>query len=221
MGKPVVDLAGRTIGKWSVLERGPNDRHSQARWYCKCECGEVHLVCSGNLRKGTSLQCRSCGLTKHGEYRGGKSVEAQTLEDIIQRCTNPDNEWYPEYGGRGVTVCDRWRGEHGITNFIADMGRRPDGLTIDRIDTNGPYSPDNCRWASRSEQQRNRRCNKLITAFGKTQCLAAWAEETGLRFGLIYWRLSAGWSPERAVSEPSQRRAVNVLGTSEVQRHAA
>lgn len=115
------------------------------------------------------------------------------------RCSNPKQEGYQYYGGRGIRVCERW--QQSFENFLADMGIRPDGMSIDRIDNDRNYEPGNCRWATRIEQENNKRSNRLITAFGKTQTVAQWTKEMGLEnCVLIYGRLNAGWDAEKAIS---------------------
>lgn len=111
------------------------------------------------------------------------------------RCTNPENISYPNYGGRGIVVCERW---HSFENFLADMGERPPGMQIDRIDNDGPYSPDNCRWVDRKTQCRNKSTNTLVTWNGRTQTISAWCEETGAEERTVSNRLKRGYSPERA-----------------------
>lgn len=118
---------------------------------------------------------------------------------MMLRCNNASNAAFPYYGARGISVCERW---HKFVNFLADMGERPEGKTLDRIDTNGPYSPENCRWATVGEQGSNRRSNRKFTAFGLTANLTQWAEFTGLSHGTISARLRKGWSPERIVTQP-------------------
>jgi len=122
---------------------------------------------------------------------------------MIQRCTNPDFPEYEHYGGRGITVCERW---HDFANFLADMGERPSSkYSIDRFpDNNGNYEAENCRWATSREQGRNKRTNRIIEAFGRKQLLCEWAEETGLSPTLITARMGRlGWSIERALSTPA------------------
>lgn len=113
------------------------------------------------------------------------------------RCHNPDAERFPYYGARGITVCDRWRGS--FAAFLADMGEAPDGTSIDRIDNGGNYEPGNCRWATKTEQNRNTRQNRLLTIFGVTKCVAEWAEESGTRADRIFSRLWNGWPEGEAV----------------------
>jgi hypothetical protein len=117
------------------------------------------------------------------------------------RCGDPRVPSYKHYGGRGITVCDRWH--HNFEAFVDDMHPTyTDGMTIERIDNDGPYSPENCRWATQAEQALNKRNNRLLTYDGHTQPLAAWAREYGLGISCLWLRLSRGWPVERALTEP-------------------
>lgn len=125
----------------------------------------------------------------------------RTWLSMIARCENPRTESYPRYGGRGITVCERWRGS--FADFIADVGPRPSpSHSIDRINVNGNYEPGNCRWATAVEQQRNRRSNRVLTINGRTQCLQAWADEVGIKSVTLQRRISKGMPPELAVLKP-------------------
>jgi hypothetical protein len=149
-----LDLMGKRFGRLTVRER------ARGRWICKCDCGELKLVRGGDLRVGKVTSC-GCGRVKHGHARhvGERSPEYQAWENMKQRCYNPNTTRYDDWGGRGIRVCDRWLK---FENFLADMGLRPSaGHSIDRIDNDGNYEPGNCRWATRSQQQRNRRDNVI------------------------------------------------------------
>lgn len=115
------------------------------------------------------------------------------------RCYNPKAANFDNYGGRGISVCERW---HTFENFLADMPPRPDGLTLDRIDCNGNYEPSNCRWASRYEQVINRRCTHWLTFNGETLCLRDWGRKLGVPYQTIRTRLVKGWNVERALTVP-------------------
>lgn len=119
---------------------------------------------------------------------------------MIMRCEHESCTSYRDYGGRGIYVCDRWKT---FENFYADMGERPDGLTLDRIDNDGPYSPENCRWTSWSEQARNQRRRVEYTAFGKSLLVVEWAELTGIPYNTLHARINKlGWPVEKALSQP-------------------
>lgn len=120
-----------------------------------------------------------------------------------QRCLNPKNDCYTRYGGRGITICSRW---NQYENFIADMGPRPGPeYQIERRDNNGPYSPDNCYWATRHEQCRNRKSSVTLTYKGVTKCVTDWAVERGVPPYVIFQRLYRGWPVERAIETPQER----------------
>ena len=129
---------------------------------------------------------------------------ARTYRAMIDRCYNPKQDSYPHYGGRGITVCDRWL--ESITNFVADMGERPPGMTIDRIDLDGPYSPENCRWATSIEQMNNRTNNRFLTYNGQTLTAAQWSRIVSIDGSIICGRIRSGWSVERALTEPVSKR---------------
>lgn len=132
-------------------------------------------------------------------------------KSMRQRCYNPNIQHFADYGGRGITVCDRWR--HSYQNFLADMGHRPVAMMLDRIDNNGPYSPENCRWASRKEQNNNNRPNRFLTLHGETHTMGEWAALTGMSWYTIRERLRLGWSDERTLTTPvSNTRCFLTLG---------
>jgi hypothetical protein len=137
----------------------------------------------------------------HATEHGGKSREYLSWRSMMQRCTDTNSAAYPRYGGRGIKVCDRWRK---FANFLADMGARPEGKSLDRWpDNDGNYEPGNCRWATPEEQAANTRTNHTITAAGRTQTITAWARELGVDPGAIRYRIDKmGWDPERAVTTP-------------------
>jgi hypothetical protein len=135
-----------------------------------------------------------------------------TWSAMINRCSNPNKQGYENYGGRGITVCDSWKD---FGQFCEDMGDKPEGTSLDRIDNNKGYSPDNCKWSTRFEQNRNTRANRYLTANGKTQIMADWASETGLSEQVIKRRIDVyGWSEQDALTTPvNGRRATSYNGS--------
>lgn len=133
----------------------------------------------------------------HGACAGGKNSPMYALwSHMKDRCLNENNTRYKSYGGRGITVCERWMD---FQNFLSDMGERPEGMTLDRIDNDKGYSPDNCRWATNKQQQRNKTNNKLITYKGETKTLADWADDLGLDYYRVLQRMFNGWEFEDAI----------------------
>ncbi len=209
MGK--LNLSGQTYEYLTVLREKGKNKHGQTLWECKCFCEAIVDVVGSALRSGhtKSCGCQSRRLTteaniKHGmSSRKGNTPTYNTWKRMVQRCTNPNSKEYPNYGGRGITICERWLK---FEKFLADMGERPENASIDRIDNSQGYYPDNCRWSTRSEQQRNRRNNRLITFNGKTQCLEDWAAEIGIRSDVLIKRLKLGWSIEETLTKPLDSR---------------
>lgn len=154
----------------------------------------------------------------HGATAGrkGKTALYRTFRSWLsmkQRCLNPRDTNYAKYGGRGVKVCDRWR--ESFETFLADMGEMPDGCTLDRKDTNGDYEPDNCQWANRKAQTRNRRNTKRLTVNGETKTLGEWADLTGMNYHTLSYRLRRGWSPEQALTTPPASSGSGAYRTEE------
>ena len=142
---------------------------------------------------------------KHGHAPAGKpTAEYRTWRNMIERCENPQNKTYKYYGGRGIEICRRWR--NSFQNFLMDMGPRPTGTSIERINNDKGYSPDNCKWATKREQMSNQRSNIHITHNGETRTLGGWATHLGIKYMTLYNRIYArGMSHEIALSRPVGR----------------
>lgn len=204
------NLAGRVFGLLTVVRFAGRDSAKRAVWECRCACSAVLVVRAWNLKNGHQ---RSCGCmteqwigeanTTHGRTRTRLYTAWNAMHE---RCRNPKNDEFHNYGGRGIRVCERWSR---FEAFLQDVGEPPtDRHTLERIETNGNYEPGNCKWATRKEQARNKRNNRLITFRGKTRSLVEWGEETGFGGSRIGNRLRIGWSIERALTEQANPKRV-------------
>lgn len=192
-------VIGNKYGLWTVI--GPLQG---IKVLCRCVCGKEKQVVTYNLLSGKST---SCGCAIQGQVSHGLSdtEEYQIWKAMKARCHNPNHKNYPDYGGRGIAVCRRWKDS--FPSFLEDMGKRPSpSHSIDRIDPNGDYEPGNCRWATQIEQTRNTRRSKTLTIDGETKTVAEWSEETGIPAFRIYKRLAAGRSGRDALFAPKNKK---------------
>ena len=199
-----IELTGQTFHRWTVIERAPDKAPGVGRWLCRCECGTERAVYASLLKGGGSQSCGCLTIERHPRKHGhtGKgrrpSKTYTAWDGMIQRCTNPRHGKFARYGGRGITVCERWRSS--FEAFLADMGECPAGLTLDRRDNDGNYEPGNCRWATRKVQQNNRSACHYITHNGETLSVTDWAERLGLVTATILERIAKGWPMERVMT---------------------
>lgn len=205
MPRKLIDLTGQRFGRLVVLHRGPNGPHGST-WHCRCDCGQLTNVANESLRSGNT---RSCGCLHAERQREAPTIhgKAETRvwiawRNMRQRCSNPKRSDYANYGGRGIRVCERWTR---FETFYADMGEPPEGMSLDRKDVNGDYSPENCRWATKATQARNTRATRLITFMGVDRPLVDWCTALGLPYRETHTRLRRGWTVERAFTEPFVR----------------
>lgn len=209
------DQTGKRFGRLVViaLHRRDESKENNHVWRCRCDCGGEKLANVKNLRSGKTSSCGCLFLegmrarnTTHGlcrthprEYRIWKNMRA--------RCASRGNKSFPDYGGRGIYVCERWAE---FPAFIEDMGAVPDGGSIDRIDVNGPYSPDNCRWASATDQARNKRSNHLIEYHGETKTLQEWCNQFCIEPSKARYRLRTGWDIDDVFKPEDGRRTIRL-----------
>ena len=204
-------MIGSQFHKLTVLSEAGINRHQKRMFVCRCECGNQRIVIAAHLRNGNTQSCgcwqkeRAKAVGKSNRRHGDKSSrEWKSWQAMRSRCLNPHATGYRNYGGRGISICERWaRYEH----FLEDMGRRPSPQhSLDRIDSNGNYEPGNCRWASPEQQMRNIRTNVSLTFQGKTMTVVEWAEEMKIPASRIYGRLKRGWNAEQALTLQDRRK---------------
>ena len=210
-----IDLTGHRFGRWTVLEFAGKTPGGLVQWKCRCDCGQISTVQAGSLRRGRT---KSCGCLKKRLAAASSTTHGMTHHPLYevwqgmhQRCRNPNGRSYARYGGRGITVDPRW---FDFVAFIADMGERPEGASIERIDNDGPYSPDNCKWATPAEQGANTRQNRLLTANGETHHLREWSRRLQIdnstlsrRINKIGWEAAHTYYAARLNTAPSTHRS--------------
>lgn len=202
-----IDITGRRFDRLFVV-RSHGVVNGVERWLCRCDCGGEKIARSGALRGGNTRSCgclnsenRRFSTRKHGAYRTKTYWVWQAMKD---RCCNPRSPVFHYYGGRGIKVCARWL--ESFQNFLTDMGEAPDGLQLDRIDNDGDYEPENCRWATVAEQHSNTRRNIQITINGATRTVTEWSKELGvIGKHTALDRIRRGWDPVVALTTPSMR----------------
>lgn len=195
--KKVNDLIGKKFNKLTVIDRGlANSKRREVMWVCQCECGKTTQVSTDDLKNGHN---KSCGCLRH-------ELSRTRIYDIWQgmnrRCYDKNTREYKRYGGRGIAICDEWKNDFiSFYNWAMENGYQ-ENLTIDRIDNNGDYKPDNCRWITNAEQCLNRRTNRYVTYNEETKTISQWAKEKNLKFCTLSHRLDSGWSVEKALNLP-------------------
>lgn len=192
------DLAGKVFGYMTVLSLHKKAPNGGATWDCRCVCGVEYVLRGRDLKYGKptlncgcqTLRLKTAAGTKHGDATKGKTrKEYWVWNTMKQRCLNPNDAAYKDYGGRGIEVCERWLS---YPNFIADMGPCPEGFSLERKDVDGPYSPSNCKWGTKVEQARNKRNTVWVEYGGKTIQLRTLAEQFGLSRCVVYQKWKRG-----------------------------
>lgn len=207
MAKKFEDLTGRKYEWLTVIAYAGQDKHGHNRWLCVCECGNYKIVCTGDLKSG---KVKSCGC-RHITHGGSNDLLYSTHWDMMARCYNPDFISYPYYGGKGIKVCDEW---HICTNFYKwayANGYEP-GLTLERLDNEGDYCPENCCWTTWEQQQNHKTNNHILTINGKTQTLTQHLKDPEINiYNLCESTVSARineyrWTHEEAFSTPPEAK---------------
>lgn len=201
------DLTNQKFGRLLALNPTDKRKHGGVVWFCKCDCGNFTEVKSSSLICG---ETKSCGclyleMPKSKKHGMNETRIYKIFTAMHQRCSNPNNPEYHNYGGRGIRVCNEWTGESGFVNFYdwALKNGYDCTLTIDRVNNDGNYEPSNCKWSTFIRQQNNKRTNHNLTYLGKTQSIADWAREVGLEYNTLRARICKyGWSVEGALTIP-------------------
>jgi len=202
------DLTGQKFGRLIPIKYLGN-----YKYLCICDCGKEKIIYKYSLTNGDTKSCgclnieRISEMGKSNKIHGHDSINKrskiyQVWAGMKQRCNDKNMIQYKDYGGRGIKICKRWQGNNGFINFLKDMGLPPTPKhQLDRIDNNRGYNKNNCRWATRKEQSRNRRSNRIICFHGKKQCLSAWAEEYNIKPSTLSARINLyKWSIKKALS---------------------
>jgi hypothetical protein len=213
--KKFVDLTGQIFSRLTVLCKSQKDEYGHITWECLCSCGNRIIARASELKQEHTKSCGCLNTEMAIEWGkrqfvhgGSGTAEYNVWKAMLQRCLDPNCNAYENYGGRSIGVCEQWI--NSFETFLSDVGKRPSPQhTIDRIDNDGNYEPSNVRWATRKDQARNRRSNRILELDGEKKTVAEWAEQYGLNSNTVYGRLAAGWSAGRAVRTPVDRRFIN------------
>ena len=207
MGKRL-DLAEQKFGRLTVLRFSHINERGSSVWLCQCDCGKETYVEGFLLKRGNTRSCgclqketaanTACKRSKHGMC---KTRLHRIWLHMKERCNNPNCKAYPDYGGRGINVCDSWSDDFQAFHDWAIANGYEDNLSIDRINTNGNYEPDNCRWATTEQQANNKRKSAFITLNGETHTMSEWANITGISYSTIRSRRTRGYKPEQILAK--------------------
>lgn len=207
------DEIGNRYAHLVVIGRAENTKGGNAQWLCKCDCGNTCVVNGNNLRRGKQVSCGCYGRQVRKKNDAPAEMTKERLYRIWQRmnyrCYNEHSNRFSTYGGRGITVCDEWRNDYIAFRTWAMQNGYCEELTLDRIDNDVGYEPQNCRWASVKDQQRNRRNNRMITLNGETKCVSEWCEQFGLKPSTVSMRLHYGWTVAEEILFGKKKKGVN------------
>ena len=206
-----LNLVGQKINRLTVVRRIENPKDKQTMFECLCDCGNTVAVRGNALATGHTKSCgclRTEQMIKHNHKHGGYYTRMYTIwGNMKSRCNNPRAVNYAAYGGRGVRVCEEWKNSFENFQIWALSSGYEETLTLDRIDVNGDYCPENCRWITHKEQQSNKRNNRMLTYNGETHTAAEWARKLNMDYLLLHNRITRlGWSAEKALTTPARRK---------------
>lgn len=209
------DLTGKKFGRLTAIYYQKHQTKTgrfRSKWLWQCDCGKTTLVETYKVTSGHTSSCgcllkevisRTAAEGKFHKHMLARTKEYKSWESMLRRCNNPTDKRYHNYGGRGIKVCERW---YSVENFYTDMGKRPAGTTLGRIDNDKGYSPENCRWETQAQQQNNKSTNTTLTLNGEIKNLGQWAKSLGIHPTTLSTRLRDGWSVEKALTQPVRKR---------------
>lgn len=202
------DLTGKQFGKLTVLSFAGNTYRGKSLWRCKCICGNEHVTTGERLTISQCSSCPDCIKKREGDPRN-KSRLHTIWKHMKERCNNVNNSRFSCYGGRGITYCPEWEDFLSFYNWAVTNGYRDD-LTIDRIDVNGNYCPENCRWATVKEQNENKTTRKELTANGETHSFSEWGRILNVNYKILWARHKAGWPDDKVINTPCRTQGVYI-----------
>lgn len=208
-----IDITGKRFDRLTALEIDHYDKYPSGEryeaWLCECDCGKTTIVAKKNLLGHITRSCGCLQAERRQEAHrthGDKHAKLYAVWSCMkERCNNPNNKNYNDYGGRGIKVCDEWNNDYSLFKEWAYCNGFCEGLSIDRIDVNKGYSPDNCRWVDYTTQANNRRNSIYLSYNGETKTLSEWARSTGLNYDTINNRYHSGMSPEDILSKKKHK----------------
>lgn len=202
----VNDLTGKKIGKLIVIKRCGSNKNGRALWLCKCDCGNTKIVCGNSLLTKLTISCGCYNkeLVKKVNLKHNMSYTKlyKVWQGMKTRCYDKNFMYYYNYGGRGITICDEWKNDFSkFYEWIINNGYE-EGLTIDRINVNGNYEPNNCRWITKREQNNNMNKTIFIEYNGKRQTISQWSKELNISRVALYERIKRGWNAKKTLTTP-------------------
>lgn len=198
-----LEILGKRYGMLIAIEELPK-LNGMRQWRLKCDCGGERIALQKTFANGKMRSCGCDDMHSNVKHRLSKTPEYRAWINMKTRCSSDSAPYFEYYGGRGITVCDRWLSS--FEKFYSDMGKRPGSAhSVDRIDVNGNYEPDNCRWATGSEQSRNQRRNHIVEFGGRVMTLAEAVESSPVPYNTVLYRLKRGWQVDDAVTRTAQK----------------